>query len=227
MNELRNIYHQLSQLFCEPTTAITDFMLAGFCLWCFFRLYGLKTKKAAIVFWSYFLLFVGGSTFMGGLAHSFSCLSDTIYYEITWLFMQLFSGLSLFYAQSAVYLIELTKNKKIKVLRMFAAFQLFVFSISVIVFMDFRVVALNSFIGLIQLLVLSFPIGLKDWEYKTLITLGLLTSFITIYVNRTKMSIAHWFNHNDISHVFIFISLLLIYKGVRYKNNHESFFNHQ
>lgn len=219
MNVLKNIYQYLSLFFCEPTTAITDFMLAGFCVWCFYRLKKLIGKKDPLSPWNAFFLAVGVSTFMGGLAHSFSCLKQSIYYTTTWLIMQLFSGLSLFFAQQAAFSNEISNSKIGKSLRTLSILQIIVFSVLVVVFLDFKIVAINSFIGLVLLAYIFFPKTLIDWEYKTLICAGFLSSFLTIYINRTKLSFAHWFNHNDISHLVIFMSLLLIYKGVRYKHN--------
>lgn len=227
MNLLKNIYHYLSRFFCEPTTAITDLMLAGFCLWCFFQLKKIISKKDSLYHWQLFFLAVGGSTFMGGLAHSLSCDKQSIYYITAWLLMQLFSGLSLFFAQQAAFLNEITNKKTRGLLKSLSIIQLIVFAVLVIVFMDFKVVAVNSLIGLVQLAFLLFPKSLIDWEYKTLVTAGLLSSFITVYINRTKLSFSHWFNYNDISHIVIFISLLLIYRGVRHKQNQNNLFRKQ
>ncbi|MDP3556224.1 MAG: hypothetical protein Q8T03_02555 [Bacteroidota bacterium] len=224
MIDLNKTYNWLTHFFCEPTTAITDYMLAVFCFWCFKSVFSLIKKTIITKSWGYFFLFIGGSTFMGGLAHTTNCLPNPIIFKTSWLAMQLFSGASLFFAQRAIFNSEINSKKIKTILEKIALLQLIIFSVSVFIFMDFRVVAFNSLIGLIQLLVLSFPKKIYDWEYKFLLTSGFLISFLTIYVNRTKLSLAYWFNYNDISHFIMFASLFLIYKGITYKYNQDSFF---
>ena len=223
METLQTIYKTLSSIFCEPTTAITDFMLSAFCLWCYKAVLSYNRKREYRSHWALFFLFVACSTFFGGCAHSVSCLQNTLYYKIAWLLMQLSSGISLYFAQKAVFSTEVKNPKTKSILNTLALIQIISFCVCVIVFMDFIVVATNSLIGLLQLLIICFPKTRTKLAYKSLVSLGFLTSFLTIYVNRTQLSYAYWFNYNDISHLIIFTSLLLLYKAIKHKPNLENF----
>jgi hypothetical protein len=214
MNTLQNTYNWLSGFICEPTTAITDFMLSFFCLWCYKNIKKQSGKKEFKTLWANFFLFVACSTFFGGINHSVTCLADTTYHVVAWIGMQLFSCLALFFAQKAVFNSEL-KNENLKNrLNVFALIQLICFGIIGILMMSITAVSLNSLIGLLQLLIICFPRNSEKIAYRSLVCGGFIISFLTIYISHNKISFAYWFNYNDIAHVIIFMSLLLIYKGI-------------
>lgn len=52
-------------------------------------------------------------------------------------------------------------------------------------------------------------------EGSKLVAIGISITFIPIIIHSLKFSIHEWFNYKDISHVIIFIALLVIYKGVK------------
>lgn len=209
-------------LFSEPVTSITDFMLAAVAFYFFYSIHKMESKKRSVINWSKFFLFLGLSTFFGGLAHAISDRENNFIYDLVWLSMQLSSGLSVFYAQSAAFRSEIRNRKTQKILHKVSFIQLLLFIPSVIYFFSFKVVAINSSIGLIELVILFLPVGIQNWKHKALISAGVLISFLTVYVNSTKLSIATWFNYNDISHVIMFVSILMICKGVKYKHKVDS-----
>lgn len=206
----------------EPMTSITDFMLSAVAFYIFFSINKIESKKRSVINWSKFFLFLGFSTFFGGIAHAISDRQDNLIYDLVWLAMQLSSGISVFYAQSAAFRSEVRNRKTQRILHKISFIQLMLFIPSVIYFFSFKVVALNSSIGLIELVILFLPIGIQNWKHKALICSGVLISFLTVYVNTTKLSIASWFNYNDISHVIMFVSILMICKGVKYKHKTDS-----
>jgi hypothetical protein len=197
-------------------------MLSAVAFYFFFSINKIKSKKRSVMNWSKFFLFLGISTFLGGIAHAIHDRQNNFVYDIVWLAMQLGSGFSVFYAQSAAFRSEVRNRKTQKLLHKVAFIQLMLFIPSVIYFFSFKVVALNSSIGLIELVVLFLPIGIQNWKHKTLICTGVLISFLTVYVNTTKLSFASWFNYNDISHVIMFVSILMICRGVKHKHKSDS-----
>ena len=212
----------LNLFIAEPLTAITDYLLTVAALFFFLRLRKKAENKEYIKSWSYFFLFTGISTFFGGLAHSFHLKEGTTYLEI-WISMQLFGGLAIFFAQKGGLESEChPKGQKLFV--KLTGIQLILFTLSVLIFFSFKTVVINSVVTLSILLVLYFPRELLQWNYRYLVTIGILTSFLTALVNIKKIILAPWFNQHDLSHVIMYLSLLLIYSGIKYKHNNQSLF---
>lgn len=83
----------------EPMTAFTDFLLAGICIYFYLRYF--QSSNSAVKDWGKFFLFMSVSTFIGGITHAFFEEHSLVSYKAFWLCMQIFSGLSLVYAQLA------------------------------------------------------------------------------------------------------------------------------
>jgi hypothetical protein len=217
----------LQGYFNEPTTTFTDLLLTVFCFWCFKTISGFKNRTESVERWSMFFLLIGISTFFGSIAHSISRDVTAVPYKMIWVIMQLASGMSVYYAQRSVISAEIKEQKAKHFLERLSNIQVFVFSICVVVFMDFKVVSINAAFGLLQLIVLTFPRKLNSWNYNTMVTFGLIISFTSIYVNRHKFSFSYWFNYNDIAHLIMLCSLYFIFCGVREKHqfNQQGFFS--
>jgi hypothetical protein len=218
------LYKYLSNYLCEPTTSITDVLLAIFAFYCYSSISTSKFKNEAYSKWGLFFLFLSLATLIGGIAHGISCIQDHRYYMIFWVMMQIFSGISIYSSQQAVIVAEIRNENIKKWLTKLSKIQFFVFLICVFVFLNFRVLAINSAIGLVQMIILCLPTNNR--KYKGIVSLGFWISFFTIYVNQKKIYFSYWFNHNDISHVIMFLSVALIFSGVNsmqyyndYKNN--------
>jgi hypothetical protein len=177
-----------------------------------------QNRSEAVDRWSLFFLLIGTSTFFGSIAHSISCNTNSFTYQMVWVVMQLTSGMSVFYAQRSVISAQISNNKQKRNLERFTLFQFIVFVPCVVLFMDFKVVAINSAIGLFQLLYLTFPQKVKVWNYNSMVSSGFIISFASIYVNRNQLSFASWFNYNDVAHLIMLLSLYLIYTGVKDKH---------
>lgn len=216
---LKTVYIWLHGFINEPTTTFTDLLLAFFCFWSFKTISSYKNRTESVERWSLFFLLVGVSTFFGSIAHTISWDVNAMSYKMVWAVMQMASGMSVFYAQRSVISAEITDQKIKQNLEKFTSIQFIVFACCVIIFLDFKVVAINSAVGLIQLLILTFPRQFNSWNYNGMVTSGFLISFSSIYVNRTKFSFTHWFNYNDIAHVIMLVSLYFIFCGVRDKHH--------
>ncbi|MBI4930439.1 MAG: hypothetical protein HY841_06730 [Bacteroidetes bacterium] len=198
-------------------TAFTDLLLAIFCFWCYKSLSKLRIGNTYITQWRLFFLFLCVSTFLGVVVHGLPWEHTSGYYIITWLIMQCIAGVSLFYAQVAACKEEIADVNKHKLFFTISLVQLFVFFACVFYFKNFLVVSVNSLVGLVQLVVLYFPTSIRTRKYKAMIFSGFIISFSTIYIHSKKISLASWFNHNDISHMIMLFSLLFIYFGLKHK----------
>ena len=204
-------------LIAEPTTAITDFILAVLCTF-FYARFSANNKEDGSYYWKRFFLFMGISTLIGGITHAFLEDHNTRTYSIFWLSMQLFSGLSVLYCQIAT--IHSIPNTKIPIYRsvkaslLFCRIQFFVFAIAVLFFQNFIVVVSNSTLGFLLVLYIHALSGRKYGNRPAAwIALGIMVSFLTAIIYTLKISINQWFNFKDIAHVIMMISLSFIFYG--------------
>jgi hypothetical protein len=211
-----SFFKEILSILREPVTSITDMMLSSSCFYFFYAIPKIKKGVPFLSDWRKFFLFLGISTFLGAIAHGiFHSKNDGIY-DVVWIIMQLFSGLSVFYAQSAAFG-QLENSKTRNIWLNISIIQFLIFGFSVFYFFNFKVVAINSLIAMIQLILIFFPVKLEDWAYRALISSGFMISFLTVYVHQQKLSYSRYFNYKDISHVIMYFSLLLIFRGIKYK----------
>jgi hypothetical protein len=216
MNTMLSLVESLSSLLSEPMTSLTDLLLSISCFYFFFGLQKFNEASIGQQHWQKFFLFLGVSTLLGALAHAIFERQNNLFYNSVWLIMQVSAGISIFYAQAAAFG-QLSHQRTRQVMVTLSIIQFVIFIPSVFYFFDFRVVAFNSLLAMTQMIVVFFPSRIENWVYKTYISFGFFISFLTIYVHSQKLSFAKWFNHNDISHVIMYVSILLIFRGIKYQ----------
>ncbi len=205
-------------LIAEPTTALTDLILAVLCVVFFFR-FSHGAKEKGLNYWRLFFLFMGISTFLGAITHAVFEHHEEVNYLYFWLSMQLFSGLSVYYAQLAT--VHSIHNVKIPLYRyptasiLFCRIQFFVFVAAVLYYHNFLVVVLNSTLGFLMVLYIHALSGKKYGNRPAgWIAAGITVSFMTAIVYSLKLSLNEWFNFNDIAHVIMMVSICFIFYGV-------------
>ena len=193
----------------EPMTAFTDLIIAGLAFSFFFRLR--KTNDVATHHWSYFFLFFGLSTFVGAFAHALFLVHEGWEYKSFWLSMQFLTGLAVYKAQHATLVSVLNTSASKKKWELSYTIQLIAFIIAVPLFQNFLVVVIENALGLIPIMILHY----KDKRpFAKVIANGIAISFLTAIIHLGKFSLHAYFNYNDIAHVFIMISLGVMFKGV-------------
>lgn len=194
----------------EPMTVLTDLLIAVLAITFYFQL---KNKTDAITRnWSYFFLFLGISTISGSCSHAFFAVHDGWQYKSFWLPMQIINGIAIYFAQQATLssILESSANKT--KWKWSYVIQLIVFISALLWIQKYIVTIIENAIGLIPIMVLHYQ---YKRSFAKMIANGIAISFITAFVNLGKLSVHAYFNHNDIAHVFIMISLYVMYKGVR------------
>jgi hypothetical protein len=201
----------------EPVTSLTD-LLVSFSGFYFFILLKKEPGKGNVTFgWRNFFLFMGLSTFFGTFSHILEHKGYQKIYFVLWNIMQILGGLAMFYAQRAA-ISEVTNKILAKVLLYFANLQLMIFIPSVLYFQDFKVVAFNSLLVIILMLLLFFPRTQNTKSSFSLIWFGFIISVLTVFIHQQKIGFSRWFNHKDVSHILMILSLWLINKGVRMRH---------
>jgi hypothetical protein len=130
--------------------------------------------------------------------------------------MQFLTGLAVYYAQKATLLSVLKDSKNYNVWKLSYVIQLTLYYIVLIVVQKYIVTIIDNALGLIPIMIVHLNAKVKE-DYQKFIGYGILVSFITAIVHGLKFSLHDYFNYNDIAHVFIMISLTIMYWGVKQK----------
>lgn len=223
MNYLLVFLKEISNYLFEPITSLTDLILSISCFYFFFAIRKFKNINGHVNNWSRFFLFLGVSTLLGSILHATPFRNNNSYNTL-WVLMQLLSGLSVFFAQSAAFRYQISNLKVRKVLIFYSWVQLLIFLPCVFYFFNFKVVAVNSLITLIQLIIIYFPTNKNEVLLRSQISFGFLISFGTFYVNHKRLSAFVWLKHNDIAHLIMYISVFLVFRGIKYKHHSETIF---
>jgi hypothetical protein len=78
---------------------------------------------------------------------------------------------------------------------------------------NFIVVVINTALGLIPVMVLH--LRLQRSAADKMLAYGIMISFLTVIVHGFKISMHAYFNHNDLAHILIMVSLWFMYKGAK------------
>lgn len=198
----------------EPMTVFTDYIIAIIGFTCFFKIP--STGNPVVKNWRLFFLFLALSTLIGAHSHAFFAVHEGIGYKSIWLPMQLINGFAIYFAQQATLLSVLKNSKHYNAWKWSYVIQLVVYYIVLLIVQKYVVTIIDNALGLIPIMILHFTAKEKETYYSR-IAYGILISFITAIVHGTKFSLHAYFNYNDIAHVFIMISMIVMYTGVRNK----------
>ncbi len=199
----------------EPVTAITDLLIALISFLCTLQLVKAKQKVKGYQshYWTLFFLFMGLSTTAGAITHGARYYLNESSFHASFAMMNIFSGFSSLFAQLATF--RYIQNNKPYWFKHLIFSLGFLFLISFLVTWKFGVT--NAYATLTFLYALYVHYQNKSQHPGAgYISNGILVSFLSAIAFLFKLSISDiWFNHKDIAHVFIMISLVIMYKGAR------------
>ena len=198
----------------EPVTAFTDFIIFVLAAVFYIRLKAMAKNEKHIKNWAYFFLLLGFSTCLGGCSHAFFLIHEGWQYKSIWLSTQLLNGLAVYFAQQATLTSVLSNSEYKKNWQWSFILQLILFIIVQAIIQKYTVSIIENALGLIPIMILHYMHEPKMASYKK-IAHGIAIAFVSATVHITKFSIHRYFNHNDIAHVFIAMSLYVMYKGVK------------
>jgi len=210
-----NVFQLGSLILSEPITALTDLLLAILCSVIILRLLKFRNETGVMSPWSFFFLGMGLSTLTGAIVHGLRHYQTTDANYNTWMCMNILSGLSVFFAQLATagYIGKISdKGGRYKTM---AGIQLGCYIVLIFLFRSFEVVKIQIAVGMIPVLIIHLIGYRKGISGGGWVAAGIGTSFFSAIFHTFKISIDPvWCNFNDLAHVFIGISFVLIAKGV-------------
>ena len=196
----------------EPMTVCTDFIIAALAISFYFRLR--KSSDQTTTYWSFFFLLLGSATFTGAFSHAFFAIHEGWRYKSFWLSMQVINGVGIYYAQQATLVSVLQNTPARNKWKWSYRIQLILFIICLLLIQKYLVSIIENAVALIPIMILHY----KDKRpFAKTIANGIAVSFITAFVHVGKLSLHDYFNYNDLAHVFIMISLYIMFRGVKSK----------
>jgi len=196
-------------------TIVTNLLIFIFSIICFKNL----TKYTHLYprSWAWFVLLVGISSCFGSTAHAVHLQAGKLFFDIVFYIMNALSLASIYFCFRGPYVLythgkkEPNKNVMYLVIAWIAALLTFTLFKN-----NFLIVKINAGIVLLYSFIVHLMVYNRTKEEGSkFVTIGISITFIPIIIHSLKFSIHEWFNYKDISHVIIFIALLVIYKGVK------------
>lgn len=197
----------------DPVTALTNVLIFVTALWWFLHLKKHSGSYVHSRFWARFTLGIGSASFIGAIVHGFSFYTDEDQHLIAWLLMCIIQGIGVSMAQVAVFA---TASPRWRIgLFVVTGLQFLAFVAGMLLVQSYEIAKFHVALGLLPILIAYALQGLRGDKGKTWIALGILISALTAVVHTFKLSFSVWFNYNDIAHLLIISSIILIGNGVR------------
>lgn len=199
----------------EPITTLTDLLFIGVCFFAFFKTNSSHTNKG-IMFYRYFFLLTGLSTLVAALVgHAFLYHfgADAKIYGWT------FGIISISFAQfGALFHTQKSIRPAIfKALFIFCLAEIVIAFILTFVCWTFIVVEIHTAFSLLLIVSILEYIHFKKTKSTLSINLIYGVGFLVLAVmcHLFKLAASVWFNHIDLSHIFMALSMYFMYKGVK------------
>lgn len=219
----------------EPTTTITDFILAGMSFYFGHMLYWHPKKfgkdnsydKRYSQFWALSFLFLGIGALLGGISHGFAHLKgEFALLDRAWPFTVMSIAMASFYLFLTIAMEYFPRYRNILFILAYfkiMAFLLLMFGYPKKYFGEFQTVSFNLVI-LDYAPVMLLLLGMNAWEFlkkklqaAKLMTIGIVLSILGTLIQMSGFGFHQHFNHNDIYHVFQMVAIYLMYKSVTLK----------
>ena len=198
----------------EPVTTLTDLLFAAVCFYAFFRISRQETSVRTKVLFKYYFLTLGlGALFVGLLGHAFLYSLASPWKLVSWILI-LASVAIMAHA-----LVELSRPIiKPAVSRLVAGVNLLTLAAALFITswtLAFPAVTYYTIFGMVVIVgSLSYIIYQKTRNRGFVrLMLGVGVGLISAVVFSYQWGLSPWFNHNDISHVILIFSALILYKG--------------
>ena len=198
----------------EPITTVTDLILAAVCFYAFFRIRQMETTRKIKVYFKYYFLTLGlGAMFGGLIGHAFLYNFSESWKLVSWVFIMI-SVACIVHA-----LVELARplvkpgftRLAVWLNVLFLAIALF-FTIWTVAFSAvkfYTIFGLFCVVGSLSYYIYQKTGSRGVVRFMVAVILALTSAFFFSY----EWGFSPWFNHNDIGHVILILSALIIYKG--------------
>ncbi|WP_234572069.1 DUF6962 family protein [Rhodohalobacter sp. 614A] len=200
----------------EPMVTFTDFWITAVCVYAFIKLLKLDKKGKVHQYMRMYFLIMALATFLGGvLGHAFQYAVGLTWKLPGWLI----SMLSVMYIErsSIKHASPIINQKFARFLSVANVVELLTFAVLAFSTLNFFYIQVHSAYGL-GLVVLP----LHFWVYwntrnegSRIIFLSVIFSILAAFFYTSEIGLHKWFNHLDLAHTVMAISLYFFYRGAR------------
>lgn len=195
----------------EPVTFFTDLLIAvSCCVFCSLIRKNIA-NRCSRNYWQLFFGTLAVSTFTGGVGHLLRVYTGTNLLLCSWLL----AGVAIFFFEMNA--MSLIANRRLRLLlSAFLVVKLIVFVIYTLVYGNFTGVKIHAALGLLFVVFFIHLISFLRFHASgsVFIMIGIVLSTLSAFVHSMRFTISErWFNHNDLSHVIVLVSLFILYQG--------------
>lgn len=199
----------------EPIVTITDLMIAGLSFYYFYKVRNKSAEHPSYFYFKYYFLLMGIAVTFGGLVgHAFLYALPFSWKLLGWVISMI---AIMMIERAAISHTDIILDKKIiKYLSVLNIIEFIIFLGLTLYTLEFSYVELHSAYGLMVVffsLELFLYIKTKN-EASRLFLIMIFWIALAAFVFSKQVSPHQWFNHICLSHLFIFIGTIVLYRGV-------------
>lgn len=214
MYEVETFIYFLGMKIYEPVTILTSLVMTALSYSYFARIKKDPAKKH-INSWKYFFLFLGTSSLLGSVAHGAHEQLGQAFYNTFKSSGNICSLLSSFFWFRGTLLYTSKDHQLIsRISKVVTAWIVLVIAVT-IVFNHFVVIMINSALFICYILVAHFIAWRKGRPGNGSIVAAFGIAVLSILIFALKISPHEFFNYKDLPHVLMWVSLALLYRGIR------------
>ncbi len=188
---------------------VTNWLIAGFCFFAFFRL--LERNEEEVNWWRRFFLILGISTFLGGLGHLFF-----YYFDKPGKFPNWIIGICAGYFAGNAMLVRLKNESVKKTLKIVLIIKALAFMVLAIAYRNFVFVAVDAIVTYIFFCgVIGLILYLRGFTEMRFMIYGVLVCLPSAFIFLLKINPHRWFNKDDLSHLLMLSCTICFYLGAK------------
>ncbi|MEZ5072586.1 MAG: hypothetical protein R2751_16890 [Bacteroidales bacterium] len=198
----------------EPMTVLTDLLLAAICFYAYLNIRHVESPGRIKRYFKYYFLTLGfGSLFGGVLGHAFLYQLPDHWKLLSWMLVLLSVVLiSLAMLEMARPLINPSFTRIIQRLNMCLFILAAFFTVWNVAFSPVKYYTIFGMVLIVGML--SVHLYRKTGNRALLrLTMAVGVGLVSAVIFSYQWGLGPWFNHNDISHVILSFSTVMIYKG--------------
>lgn len=206
----------------EPITILTNLIIIVYGILVYNKLIGFDNSWLRS--WAWFFLLMSISAMFGSISHGVHEQLGDVFLKVNWFLMNAFSLLSIYFFFKAAYQnLNPTKHDNKKWLNKLVVVWIIVLLITTYLMNSFLLIKIHAGIVLVYSLVAHYLTLRKQKQGGSILIIsGIGLAFISIIIHSLKLSIGEWMNYKDIAHIFMFMSMFVIHKGVKHITASES-----
>ena len=198
----------------EPVVLLTNVIFFVLCAVFYINLNTFKhaySKQMAL-----FLLLLGISSFFGGIGHTMQKQMGDAFFSLILFLMNAFSLLSIYFCFRSAYTFFNLERPTNKVYLYFVMLWILILLIICAINGSFLLIKIHAGIVLIYSLIVHYLVYRRNKDKGSeLVVIGILISFLPLIVHSLRITLHEWFNHKDLAHLIMIISLIIIYQGAK------------